>query len=155
MLHALRQPWLAPVEIENDPGRTRTCNLWFRRPTPYPLGHRANVIASALACSTHKCGWMLQYDPPRQTRRRAPIRQPRVMLMHGRIAGPWRLPGLMICQPDWNPGGNNISLSEWLSITTLPTPPACLQIAHHALGCSRKALGMRSFHHAHWMPAGT
>ena len=26
---------------ENDPGRTRTCNLWFRRPTPYPLGHRA------------------------------------------------------------------------------------------------------------------
>ena len=25
----------------NDPGRTRTCNLWFRRPTPYPLGHRA------------------------------------------------------------------------------------------------------------------
>ena len=26
---------------ENDPGRTRTWNLWFRRPTPYPLGHRA------------------------------------------------------------------------------------------------------------------
>ena len=25
----------------NDPGRTQTCNLWFRRPTPYPLGHRA------------------------------------------------------------------------------------------------------------------
>ena len=24
-----------------DPGRTRACNLWFRRPTPYPLGHRA------------------------------------------------------------------------------------------------------------------
>ena len=23
-----------------DPGRTRTCNLWFRGPTPYPLGHR-------------------------------------------------------------------------------------------------------------------
>ena len=23
-----------------DPGRTRACNLWFRRPTPYPLGHR-------------------------------------------------------------------------------------------------------------------
>eukprot|EP00975_Prorocentrum_lima_P015654 3318928-Prorocentrum_lima.AAC.1 len=23
------------------PGRTRTCNLWLRRPTPYPLGHRA------------------------------------------------------------------------------------------------------------------
>jgi hypothetical protein len=26
--------------INDDPGRTRTCNLWFRRPTPYPLGHR-------------------------------------------------------------------------------------------------------------------
>ena len=28
-----------------DPGRTRTCNLWFRRPTPYPLGHRASCCA--------------------------------------------------------------------------------------------------------------
>ena len=27
----------------DDPGRTRTCNLWFRRPTPYPLGHRASA----------------------------------------------------------------------------------------------------------------
>ena len=26
--------------VYNDPGKTRTCNLWFRRPTPYPLGHR-------------------------------------------------------------------------------------------------------------------
>lgn len=25
-----------------DPGRTRACNLWFRRPTPYPLGHRTS-----------------------------------------------------------------------------------------------------------------
>ena len=25
-----------------DPGRTRTCNLWFRRPTSYPLGHRTS-----------------------------------------------------------------------------------------------------------------
>ena len=24
-----------------EPGRTRACNLWFRRPTPHPLGHRA------------------------------------------------------------------------------------------------------------------
>ena len=30
----------------NDPGRTRTCNLWFRRPTPYPLGHRAKCLTS-------------------------------------------------------------------------------------------------------------
>ena len=34
--------------IPNDPGRTRTCNLWFRRPTPYPLGHRANAYAADL-----------------------------------------------------------------------------------------------------------
>ena len=32
------------VASKIDPGRTRTCNLWFRRPTPYPLGHRALVI---------------------------------------------------------------------------------------------------------------
>ena len=25
-----------------DPGRTRACNLWFRWPTPYPLGHRTS-----------------------------------------------------------------------------------------------------------------
>ena len=28
---------------ESDPGRTRACNLWFRRPTPYPLGHRTSA----------------------------------------------------------------------------------------------------------------
>ena len=27
--------------IANDPGRTRTCNPWLRRPMPYPLGHGA------------------------------------------------------------------------------------------------------------------
>ena len=32
---------------KDDPGRTRTCNLWFRRPTPYPLGHRANEVTAA------------------------------------------------------------------------------------------------------------
>ena len=32
--------WISMV-MHNDPGRTQTCNLWFRRPTPYPLGHRA------------------------------------------------------------------------------------------------------------------
>lgn len=39
----------------HDPGRTRTCNLWFRRPTPYPLGHRAKCCLGRLvpqaACS--------------------------------------------------------------------------------------------------------
>ena len=36
-------PKVAPKKIPPkrvDPGRTRACNLWFRRPTPYPLGHR-------------------------------------------------------------------------------------------------------------------
>ena len=35
----------------NDPGRTRTCNLWFQRPTPYPLGHRA---LKHVRCASYK-----------------------------------------------------------------------------------------------------
>ena len=27
------------VSFSADRGRTRTCNLWIRSPTPYPLGH--------------------------------------------------------------------------------------------------------------------
>ena len=42
-LRAGRQTWAMNVR-KNDPGRTRTCNLWFRRPTPYPLGHRARRL---------------------------------------------------------------------------------------------------------------
>ena len=38
------------VLVHNDPGRTRTCNLWFRRPTPYPLGHRARCMLSWKKC---------------------------------------------------------------------------------------------------------
>ena len=30
------QRMVAQTRCECDPGRTRTCNLWFRRPTPYP-----------------------------------------------------------------------------------------------------------------------
>ena len=36
-----------------DPGRTRTCNLWFRRPTPYPLGHRASCCTRNARQSMH------------------------------------------------------------------------------------------------------
>jgi hypothetical protein len=46
---AMQRPIAGPAASSNaimdksaDPGRTRTCNLWFRRPTPYPLGHRAS-----------------------------------------------------------------------------------------------------------------
>ena len=35
---------------KSDPGRTRTCNLWFRGPTPYPLGHRAACIIEYAHC---------------------------------------------------------------------------------------------------------
>ena len=28
----------------NDPTRGRTWNLWFRRPAPYPLGHRTILM---------------------------------------------------------------------------------------------------------------
>ena len=31
-----------------DPGTTRACNLWFRRPTPYPLGHRTSCESLGL-----------------------------------------------------------------------------------------------------------
>ena len=30
--------------MSNDRGRTRTCNLWIRSPTPYPLGHTTVYI---------------------------------------------------------------------------------------------------------------
>ena len=33
-----------------DPGRTRACNLWFRRPTPYPLGHRTTCNPHTFGC---------------------------------------------------------------------------------------------------------
>ena len=53
-IHCVLDCWLVGFRIRSlrpatlsclrliDPPRTRTCNLWFRRPTPYPLGHRAN-----------------------------------------------------------------------------------------------------------------
>ena len=38
---AARRGGRAPhSSISDDPGRTRACNLWFRRLTPYPLGRR-------------------------------------------------------------------------------------------------------------------
>ena len=37
-----------------DPGRTRACNLWFRRPTPYPLGHRAIWHRASQVAYQHK-----------------------------------------------------------------------------------------------------
>ena len=59
----------------NDPGRTRTCNLWFRRPTPYPLGHRATEqvehhlqCTNILTCSRHTAS----LPPPRATCHRGP-----------------------------------------------------------------------------------
>ena len=38
----MRVTTVATVYKTSDHGRTRTCNLWFRRPTPYPLGHAAS-----------------------------------------------------------------------------------------------------------------
>ena len=44
----LRQPtWVEQTGKKNDPGRTRTYNLRFRRPMPYPLGHRAYISLSS------------------------------------------------------------------------------------------------------------
>ena len=52
----MRKPFAAHAyspTVKNDPGRTRTCNLWFRRPTPYPLGHRASQEQVLLANTTN------------------------------------------------------------------------------------------------------
>ena len=37
-----------------DPCRTRTCNLWFRKPTPYLLGHRADEYHQLLMKDLYK-----------------------------------------------------------------------------------------------------
>ena len=41
-LHRSRRARAIDTKTRSDPGRTRACNLWFRRPTPYPLGHRTS-----------------------------------------------------------------------------------------------------------------
>ena len=38
-----------------DPGRTRPCNLWFRSPAPYPLGHKT-LHAKPRKVSHSRCG---------------------------------------------------------------------------------------------------
>ena len=41
-----------PFVVKNvDPGRTWTCNLRCRKPTPYPLGHRALAILHKICVS--------------------------------------------------------------------------------------------------------
>ena len=40
------------AKVYTEPGRTRTCNLWFRRPTLYPLGHRPLMYVRKAMCST-------------------------------------------------------------------------------------------------------
>ena len=46
---------VVPVAMrKNGLGRSRTCNLWFRRPTPYPLGHRVSHQLVALTRITAK-----------------------------------------------------------------------------------------------------
>ena len=45
LLAYMCQALLPMFGYKTDPGRTRTCNLWFRSPTPYPLGLRADAFA--------------------------------------------------------------------------------------------------------------
>ena len=40
--------------LQNDPGRTRTYNLRFRRPMPYPLGHRTIDVGIMLKKLSHR-----------------------------------------------------------------------------------------------------
>ena len=51
------EPPSAQIQLQrmHDPGRPRACNLWFRRPTPYPLGHRATDRRVTRICFTRAC----------------------------------------------------------------------------------------------------
>ena len=51
---------------KTDPGRTRTCNLWFQRPTPYPLGHRASASLAKLVASSPRPYSSRKIEIPRQ-----------------------------------------------------------------------------------------
>ena len=63
-----------PCEQQVDPGRTRTCNLWFRRPTPYPLGHRADGMSQAPTGLSLKTWWVS--GVAQSSLRRAATRRP-------------------------------------------------------------------------------
>ena len=46
---------VVPLDRNNDPGRTRTCNPRLRRPMPYPLGHGARyAFGKTFAWSVYK-----------------------------------------------------------------------------------------------------
>ena len=63
-----------PCEQQVDPGRTRTCNLWFRRPTPYPLGHRADGMSQISTGRSLKTWWVsgVAQSPLRRAATRRP-----------------------------------------------------------------------------------
>ena len=47
LLMTCLETWKSTYGMEysyTDPGRTQACNLWFRRPTPYPLGHKVLTV---------------------------------------------------------------------------------------------------------------
>lgn len=48
------------TEIRFTPGGTRTHNPWFRRPVPYPLGHRGFWLTAAKKCFTLVNGTLKQ-----------------------------------------------------------------------------------------------
>ena len=62
LLQCYRPPWRPACVCTHDPGKTRTCNLWLRRPTPFPLcGRTLNK-----PCATSGSRWQthLAVIPP-------------------------------------------------------------------------------------------
>ena len=55
------QGWQCMLSPRHDPGRTRACNLWSRRPRLYPLGHKASCCLAARAA-----GGMPKFEPTGQ-----------------------------------------------------------------------------------------
>ena len=66
--------WAGPHPCAaHDSGRTRACNLWFRRPTPYPLGHRAHAISCRDHCTPLREDSLGATDGPLGQQRPGPV----------------------------------------------------------------------------------
>ena len=58
-IQAINRAWFVQIcrrGENNDPGRTRTCSPWLRRPMPYPLGHGAAEASAYAACVAQPTG---------------------------------------------------------------------------------------------------
>lgn len=94
--------------MQSDPGRTRTCNLWFRRPTPYPLGHRAawfHEVANWFKIILHNAAPAARKSTTTNATRRKPQKAAVWHVLNHRLfvnvvcvaAGVWRTVAKSVC----------------------------------------------------------